>query len=81
MIKVIKNTVLWRYFIGDLNGKLYVKQKGYNNLFNNWIDKQYLVQMSEHFSKLKSKSKSKSLTGFVSLSNKTRFKKILKVLC
>ena len=23
--------------------KLYVKQKGYDNLFNSWIDKKYIV--------------------------------------
>ena len=31
--------------------KLYVKWRGYNNLFNNWIDKKDLVQRSEYFPK------------------------------
>ena len=31
--------------------KLYVKRKGYDNLFNSWIDKKYLVQMSQYFPK------------------------------
>ena len=69
MVKKVKNTVLWTYFIIALNGEeiigtfyekglqkpnqkefrmekviktegdnLYVKWKGYNNLFNSWID-------------------------------------------
>ena len=29
--------------------KLYVKWKGYDNSFNNWIDKKYIVQMSAYF--------------------------------
>ena len=31
--------------------KLYVKQKGYNNSFNSWIDKKDLVKMSQYFPK------------------------------
>ena len=31
--------------------KLYVKWKGYNISFNSWIDKNYIVQTSEHFPK------------------------------
>ena len=29
--------------------KLYVKWKGYDNSFNNWIDKKHIVQMSAYF--------------------------------
>ena len=74
MVKKVKNTVLWTYFIIALNGEeiigtfyekglqkpnqkefrmekviktegdnLYVKWKGYNNLFNSWIDKKDTV--------------------------------------
>ena len=74
MVKKVKNTVLWTYFIIALNGEeiigtfyekglqkpnqkefrmekviktegdnLYVKWKGYNNLFNIWIDKKDTV--------------------------------------
>ena len=31
--------------------KLYVKLKGYDNSFNSWIDKKYLLQMSQYFPK------------------------------
>ena len=74
MIKKVKNTMPWTYFIKDLNGeeivgtfyenklqkanqkefkiekvikrkgdKLYVKWKGYNNLFNSSIEEKYIV--------------------------------------
>ena len=74
LIKKVKNTVPWTYFISVLQGeeivgtfyekqlqkpnqeefriekvierngdKLYVKWKGYDNLFNSWIDKKYIV--------------------------------------
>ena len=33
--------------------KLHVKSKGYNNSFNCWIDKKYIVSMSEYFPKTK----------------------------
>ena len=33
--------------------KLYVKRKGYDNSYNNWIDKKYIVQMSRYFPKMK----------------------------
>ena len=33
--------------------KLYVKWKGYNNSFNSWIDKNYIIKMSEYFPKPK----------------------------
>ena len=33
--------------------KLYVKWKGYNNLFNSWIDKKDIVETSEYFPKRK----------------------------
>ena len=31
--------------------KLYVYWKGYNNLFNSWIDKRDIVSMSQYFQK------------------------------
>ena len=31
--------------------KLYVKCKGYNNQFNSWIDKKYLIKTSQYFPK------------------------------
>ena len=31
--------------------KLYVKQKGYDNSFNSWIDKKDLISMTQYFSK------------------------------
>ena len=31
--------------------KLYVKWKGYDNSFNNWIDKKTLYKMSQYFPK------------------------------
>ena len=37
--------------------KLYVKWKGYNSLFNSWIDKQDILQISEYFPKPKSLEK------------------------
>ena len=37
--------------IGD---ELYVKEKGYNNSFNNWTDKKIIVLLSEYFPKPKS---------------------------
>ena len=74
VIKKVKNTVPWTYFINDLNGheiigtfyekkpqktnqqefriekvikkkcgKLYIKSKGYDSSFNNWIDKKNSV--------------------------------------
>ena len=33
--------------------KLYVKQKGNDNLFNSWIDKKDIVQINEYFPKAK----------------------------
>ena len=30
---------------------MYVKRKGFDNLFNSWIDKKDLVQMSQYFPK------------------------------
>ena len=35
-------------------GKLYFKWKGYDNSFNNWIDKKGIIKMSDYFPKLKS---------------------------
>ena len=41
--------------IKSKGGKLYVKLKGYDNLFNSWIDKkdlvQYRIKMSQYFPK------------------------------
>ena len=31
--------------------KFYVKLKGYNNLFNGWIDKKDIIQLSKYFPK------------------------------
>ena len=54
VIKEIKNTVPWTYVINDLNGEKIVgtfyekelrktNQKGYDSLFNSWIDKKDLI--------------------------------------
>ena len=39
--------------------KLYVKWKGYDNSFNSWVDRKYVVQMSEYFLETKSLRKVK----------------------
>ena len=39
--------------------KLYVKWKGYDNSFNSWVDRKYVVQMSEYCLETKSLRKVK----------------------
>ena len=52
VIKKVKNTVLWTYITEEViiekvikkkGDKLYVKLKGYDNLFNSWIDKKRYI--------------------------------------
>ena len=37
----------------EKRGKLYIKWKGYDDLFHSWIDKKDILEMSEYFPKLK----------------------------
>ena len=56
--------------------KLYVKQKGYDNLFNSWVEKKYIVQISEYFPEPKSLGKKKVKLDFPNYATRTDFKNV-----
>ena len=41
--RLIKNNLEQKKYLGKKGDKLYVKWKGYDNSFNDWIDKKDLV--------------------------------------
>ena len=41
--KQIKKNLKQKKVLKRKGDKLYVKRKGYNNRFNSWIDKKYLI--------------------------------------
>ena len=47
----VKNILELEKVIKRKGDKFYVKLKGYNNLFNGWIDKKGIIQLSKYFPK------------------------------
>ena len=47
--RLIKKNLELKKGIERKGNRLYVKWKGYNNSFNSWIDKKYLIKLDEYF--------------------------------
>ena len=57
--------------------KLYVKRKGYNNLFNSWIDKKKIYKMSQYFPPYRSSGRNiKAELDLSSYATKTDLKNV-----
>ena len=54
MKKKVKHSLELKKRKKKIGDELYVKEKGYNNSFNNWTDKKIIVLLSEYFPKPKS---------------------------
>ena len=52
------------------------KQKVYDNLFNSWIDKKYIIQISDYFAEPKSLGKKKVELDFSNYATKTDLKNV-----